>query len=177
MVRRPAVLPASMVFQPLSMNFTDADIAAVRTLNAIDVCHLFGVPSWLVNVSMPGASTTYSNAEQQQAVFKVMTLTRWTSRLERWGSDLLPGRMHAQFDFSEMLRTSTSEQYAAWNSAIETGILTINEVRQLMRRHPVPYGDDPGSVKQQAYVAQTSAYVSTATAQGQTVTPDAQNVA
>lgn len=176
-IRRPAVLPASMTFVPLSMNFTDADVATLRTLNDLDVCHLFAVPSWLVNVSMPGASTTYSNAEQQQSVFKTMTLTRWTSRIESVASSLLPGRTEVRFDWTEMLRSTTAEQYAAWTQAIETGILTINEVRKMMNRPPVKGGDTMGSVAQQTYVQQTAAYAGKQQQQGQALTPEEQNVA
>ena len=126
---------------------------------------------------MPGASTTYSNAEQQQSVFKTMTLTRWTSRIENVASSLLPGRTEVRFDWTEMLRSTTAEQYAAWTTAIETGILTINEVRQMMNRSPIKGGDTMGSVAQQTYVQQTAAYAGKQTTQGQALTPEEQNVA
>ena len=177
LIRRPAVLPASMTFQPLSMDFTDADVANLRTMNALDVCHLFGVPSFLVNVSLPGSSTTYSNVEQEQSAFKTLTLARWAGRLEWWATQLTPGRTASRFDWSQMLVPTTAEQYAAWNTAIETGILTINEVRQMMNRKPVANGDEVGSVKQQAYVAQTATYAGTKAAAGEPVSPEAQNVA
>jgi phage portal protein BeeE len=85
----------------------------------------------MVGVAMDGNSMTYSNVTQDSIQFVRYTLRPWLSRVEQALSMLLPRGQNARFILDDMLRADTATRYAAYETGLRAGFLTINEVRTM----------------------------------------------
>ena len=82
----------------------------------------------------------YTSPEQRASDFLTIALRPWLLRVERAVSTLLPRNQAAKFNAGAMLRPTTREQDEAHRIAIEAAFLTVNEVRELEDRPPLPQG-------------------------------------
>lgn len=76
----------------------------------------------------------------------------WLVRLEQAFSAILPVGQSLSFNVNARLRVKTSERYQAYRTGIEAGFLSVDEVRELEDREPLPNGEgkkyvQPGSIK------------------------------
>ena len=73
---------------------------------------------------------TYTNV---QGVFRELTTTTlyptYLRRIERAFTKLLPRGMSCQFDLTDFLKADDGTRYTALKTAIDAGILTVEEVR------------------------------------------------
>jgi phage portal protein BeeE len=67
-------------------------------------------------------------------------LRPWLSRVERAVGRLLPRNQCARFDAKGFVRATLKERYEAHAVALASGFLTVNEVRELEGRAPLPEG-------------------------------------
>ena len=51
---------------------------------------------------------------------------------------LLPRGQQARFNYEGFLRSSTEQRYSSYATAITSGFLTIDEVREIEGREPLP---------------------------------------
>lgn len=109
-------------------------IAAQRDSSA-NLARLIGVPAWAVDASVQGQSMTYSNAPSRSRELVDMSLIPYmeaiSSRLSM--DDVLPAGVWCRFDTTELLRADFSERMNAYSTAIEAGIYSVDELRELER--------------------------------------------
>ena len=86
----------------------------------------------------------YTSPEMRSLDLLTYTVRGWLVRLENAISRLLPSTQYARFNAGGMVRVDLKSRYEAHEIAIRAGFLTVNEVRALEDRGPLP--DQGGAV-------------------------------
>ena len=76
-------------------------------------------------------SQTYSNVEQEWLGFTRFTLLSYLRKIEEALTEFTPRGQTVRFNIETLLRTDTRSRYEAHKIAIESGFLTVNEVREI----------------------------------------------
>lgn len=139
----PAVLGNSFDLQTLSLSPTDMALVELREFDERRICAAFGVPAYLVNVSM-ASGLTYSNAE---SLFR----QHWTATLRplagllaaSWSDWLLPRGSSLEFNPDRYTQPPLGERVQAWaqmfnifDPATGERAITIDEIRAAERMQP-----------------------------------------
>lgn len=127
--RIPAVLNASTDIKELTANANDAQLVEARNQSILDAANIVGVPG--AAVGAPNTSRTYTNTELQALEYIKTSLRPLTTRIEQAMTDLIPRGQYARFSFDAMLRADTLTRYQAHKIALESGFLTVDEVRHI----------------------------------------------
>ncbi len=134
--REPVVLGHGTTYQAISVSPEESQFIESRKLTVADVCRVFGVPPEMV-ASEAGGSLTYANVEGRALDFLKFSVNPWLVRLEHAIGLLLPRGQQVKFNAGALLRTTTTERYAAHKVGLDAGFLTLDEVRQLEDRPPL----------------------------------------
>ena len=141
--REPIVLGKGVNYQQVAMSPADMALIQQQQWSSTEVARIFGpgVPELLGYSS--DNSMTYANIGQRMQHFLTLTLEPWLDALEDSLSRLIAQPRWVQFNRDALLRTDTASRYVTYQQAVNTGWLTINEVRALEDRPPVLWGDEP----------------------------------
>lgn len=132
--REPAVLSESIKFEQLSDNAKDSQLVESRTFSLTEIANMLGLPGSYLGA--PNSSRTYANVEQENQSLLRWSLTPWLSRIEARFTDYLPRGQYAKFNVDALLRSDTLTRYQAHKIALESGFLTIDEVRTDFENRP-----------------------------------------
>jgi HK97 family phage portal protein len=142
---RLMVLEADMKYEQVSMSPQDIQLLDSRRFQIEDLARFMGVPSVLIN-DTSGNTTWGSGIEQLVEGFYKLNLRPY---LERFEASILHNllrpqdrpRANVQFDFDALLRADQKSRYEGYQKALQSGVLTPNEVRA--REHlPAKAGGD-----------------------------------
>jgi HK97 family phage portal protein len=140
------VLIGGATFRPITVNPNDAQFLETRQFQIPDVARIFGVPPHLIADASNSTSWGSGLAEQNLA-FGQFSLRPWIERIEEGHSRLLTTHglktAFVKLNLDALLRASLKDRYDAYAIGIENRIDTINEVRRLEDKPPVPWGDQP----------------------------------
>lgn len=131
-----AVLGSGLTYKQCYLTPAELQLLDVRKVNVISVARIFGIPARLMLTSGDGDSKTYANMEQESILFVRHTLMPYMREIEAALSELLPDDV--RFNVDGFLRPDTTTRYAAHKVAIESGFLTIDEVRAIEGLNPLP---------------------------------------
>lgn len=120
----------------------DLMFLAAQKFDTTQIARLLGVPASIMLASVEGSNLTYSNIEQSWIEFSDYTLAAYTKEIEELFNRLLPRGRTAAFNWDSSRRTDMSDRLAAYKTAIDAGIYTINEVREREGLEPLPGGDE-----------------------------------
>jgi HK97 family phage portal protein len=134
--RAPAVLHGAR-FEPISVRPEESQFLATLDSNVNAVARLYGVPPEMVGGSTAGP-LAYTSPEMRSLDLLTYTVRGWLVRLENAITALLPSNQHARFNAGGMVRVDLKTRYEAHAIAIAAGFLTVNEVRALEDRGPLP---------------------------------------
>jgi HK97 family phage portal protein len=134
--KRIAVLNATTDFVPLSISPVDSGLSEAKTWSLRDIALAFGVPAYMLGV--PGDSSTYANVESRMTELRTFTLLPWIRRIEATLDALFPFGTEVKIVTDGTLRADTSTRYAAYETALRGGWMTVDEVRALEDRPPLP---------------------------------------
>lgn len=138
--RTVAVLNASTSFEPLAWNPHDMQLVEARRYTLTDLELIFGLPvGWLGGMN---SARQYSNIEQDAVNLLKFTLGGHLARFEQTLSLHLPRGTEAKANLDAVLRSDTLTRYQAHAIALANKFLTVDEVRQLEDRPPMPPGVD-----------------------------------
>jgi HK97 family phage portal protein len=138
--RRGTAVLSQVKYQPLSVAPEEAQFLGTIKANAATICRFFRVPAaMLAGVELAGHED-YSSPEMRSTDLLQWTIRPWLVRLERAISTLLPRTQQAKFNAGGLLRPTTLDRYQAHEIALRAGFLTVNEVRALEDRPPLPEG-------------------------------------
>lgn len=140
--RSIAVLNSTTDFTPLSLSPVDAALAEMKTVSRADIAFAFGLDPVLLSAAMSG-SLTYGNVRDFFRQYKDLSLGFWISALQDVLSALLPGLAGVQVDTDAFTRPDAQERYAGYAVAISSGVLTVNEARELEGLPPLPEPKQP----------------------------------
>lgn len=139
---RTAVLPNGLKVHELSGSNESSQFVDARKMAVIEICRAFRVPPHLVQ-SLDGA--TYSNIEHQSREFLTYTLLPHLRRIEDSISrDLIDDpTLFAEHDVHAFMRGDSAARAAWYQQALNSGIMSINEVRAAEGMNPIgPEGDE-----------------------------------
>ena len=137
-----AVLGSGLTYKQCYLTPAELQLLDVRKVNVISVARIFGIPARLMLTSGDGDSKTYANMEQESILFVRHTLMPYMREIEAALSELLPDDV--RFNVDGFLRPDTTTRYAAHKVAIESGFLTIDEVRAIEGLNPLPKENEEG---------------------------------
>ena len=135
---RVKVLPKAFTYSPLAVSPKDAQWVEAQEFGILQVARLFGIPATLMLAAPQGGSMTYSNVEQDWIAFVRFTLMAYLRPLEDALTAVLARGQTARFNLDALLRSDTKTRYDAYAVALDKGFMTIDEVRALENRAPLP---------------------------------------
>lgn len=125
-------------FDPEKNQLTD-----VRRFQIEEVSRTYNIPPTFLHDLTHG---TYTNTEQQDLHFVKHTLTQWVECLEsEMNVKLFPARNRTnfvEFNLDGILRGDFATRMNGYSQAIQNGLLTPNEIREVENRPAKPNGDD-----------------------------------
>jgi HK97 family phage portal protein len=136
---KPAVLGGAK-YRNITIAPEEAQFVETQRFNVSTICRCFGIPPAMMGGETAGHED-YSSPEMRSTEMLVWVLRPWLHRLERAiSSQLLPRTQRARFNASAMVRADLKTRYEAHAIALASGFLTVNEVRELEDRPPLPEG-------------------------------------
>lgn len=145
---RPLLLDRGMKFQAMDLTPEDAQMIETRGWGVEEICRIFGVPPHMVGHSEKSTSWG-SGIEQQTLGFVKFSLRRRLKRIEQAVEKQLLSRAErdagitVEFNLEGLLRGDSKSRADFYQSGLQNGWRTINEVRALENLPPVPGGDEP----------------------------------
>lgn len=139
---RIAILGDGVEWKPLAMSSADAQLIEQLKFSIEDVARVFRVPVHKLG-DMTRAS--YRNVEQLERIYYSGGLSAHLENIETrldQSLDLAPD-LNAEFDLAPLFRMETDARYGAYQVALGSGWLAINEVRAMEGLAPVPGGELP----------------------------------
>lgn len=133
----PVVLGQGTDYRPLLLKPDEIQWIDAQQLNTIGIARLFGIPPRLILASPDGGTETYSNQQQEELSFVRWTLMAYLRQIEAAVSWLLPRGNTARFNLDAILRPDTLTRYQAHKVALDSGFLTIDEVRAIEGLEPL----------------------------------------
>nr|WP_319516730.1 phage portal protein [uncultured Cohaesibacter sp.] len=145
---RPLILEGGTKWEPLTINPEDAQMLESRKFSVEEICRFFGVPPHMVGHTEKNTSFG-TGLEQQTLSFNKFTLRRRLKRIEQAlkkqllsPADRAAG-FYVEFNLEGLLRGDSTGRASFYQSGLNNGWLTINEVRRRENLPPVPGGDVP----------------------------------
>jgi HK97 family phage portal protein len=145
---RPMVLEGGTKWESLSINPEDAQMLQSRAFSVEEICRFFGVPPFMVGHHEKSTSWG-TGLEQQTMGFQKFTLRRRLKRIEQalekqllTPEDRTKG-ITIEFVIEGLLRGDSAARAGFYQSGLQNGWMTINEVRGLENLPPVEGGDTP----------------------------------
>jgi HK97 family phage portal protein len=142
--RRIAVLGSGAKFQPTMIAPDEAQFIQTQKFSVATICRFYGIPPEMMAGETAGHEA-YTSPEMRGTDFLTFTLRPWLRRVERAVSGLLPSTQTAKFNAGGFVRATLLDRYQAHKIAREAGFLTVNEIRELEDRPPLP-PDELGGV-------------------------------
>ena len=142
---RPLLLEGDFDWKEMGLSPRDMDFINLKHMSATDIAMCFGVPSQLVGV--PDAQTYANVAEARLALYEetiIPHLRKVESDLNEWLVAQFDERLHFQYVIDEIPALSERRRRIYENvvSAVNAGIMTRNEARELVGLSPLRGADD-----------------------------------
>ena len=137
---KTAVLEEGVEYQQLSINQNDAQFLETRKFQIAEIARIFRVPLHMINEL---DRATFSNITQQSLEFVTYTLTPYLVRLEQEFNKALfteseRKKYFVKFSVEGFLRGDYETRMRGYSTALQSGILSVNEVRNFEDMNSVP---------------------------------------
>jgi len=139
---RTAILDQGMKWEAMTMTAADAQLIEQLRWSVEDVARVFRVPLYMLT---DASKISFKNAEQLSRNYYSQTLQYHIEALEARIDETfgLAEDVYCEFDLSTLLRMEFDARVAAYQTAIQCGVLTINEARALEELPPKEGGNEP----------------------------------
>lgn len=124
------VLGSNLSYVPLELKPADLQFLETQKFDTTQIARLLGIPASIMLAAVDGSNLTYSNIEQSWIEFSDYTLSAYTGEIEEAFNQLLPTGWTVRFDWDSSRRADMNSRYGAYKTALESGWLTIDEVRE-----------------------------------------------
>lgn len=137
------LLPFGFKYTPVSVPPEAMTFIETRKFQAEEIARIYNVPPVLIQLE---GSTTYNNVEQQNLMFR-QSLLPWVNRIQQEvDRKLLPsvdrGRYRSRYDMAALFAADLDTKSKYYQDALQSGWMSINEVRQREGMEPVEGGDE-----------------------------------
>lgn len=139
---RIAVLKGEAKWQPLAMTAEEAQLIDQLKWVQSDIAQVYRVPLYKLGDL---TKVTFRNAETLGREYLNACLVHYLEAIEsRWDVSLnFPRNTWLEFDTSGMLRMETDLRMTAYQTGLQAGVFSINEVRLMEGLPPVEGGNEP----------------------------------
>ena len=139
------VLEANMKYQQVNLTPNDLQLLATRQFTVEEICRWFGVPP--VMVGHANVTTWGSGVEQILDGFFKLTIRPAIVGFEQaLRKRVLTANQRAQysieFSIDALLRANIKDRFEVYSKAVQNGLKTRNECRQLENDPPITGGDE-----------------------------------
>jgi HK97 family phage portal protein len=143
---RVAVLEQGLTFEQVSIDPNDAQFLETRQFQDLQMAGVFGIPAFMINAA--SASNWGTGIESQKNALVSLTLRPYFEKIQQAMKRDLLGRRDfetysIEFDLTPLLRGDYAQRMTGHATALNWGINTLNEVRELEGWNPVKGGDQP----------------------------------
>ena len=138
------VLEEGAKMHTVQMPLEDAQFLQTRQMQDIQICASFGVPPHMVGLQEKSTSWG-SGIEQMSIGFAKYTMLPWCRKIEQeLQRKLFAGTEYfAKFSLEGLMRGDYKSRMEGYQIAVQNGIKTRNEVRELEDDPPIDDGDIP----------------------------------
>jgi len=137
------LLPFGFKYQRITITPDEAQFIETRKFQAEEICRIYNVPPVLVQLP---SQTTYNNVEQQNLMFARHTISPWTKRIEQEIDRKLiqsfeRPEIYSKFNMNDLHRGDLAARTNYYQQMLQSGVMSINEVRSKEQMNPVEGGD------------------------------------
>lgn len=137
------LLPFGFKYQRITITPDEAQFIETRKFQAEEICRIYSVPPSLVQLP---SQTTFNNVEQQNLQFARHTISPWAKRIEQEIDRKLIQSferpdIYSKFNMNDLYRGDLSARTNFYQQMLQTGVMSINEVRAKENMNPVEGGD------------------------------------
>lgn len=126
---RVLILDNKAKWTSISVSPEDAEVLASRRFSVEELCRLFQVPPPIVQ---DYTHNTFTNSQQAALWFAQFSLTPWARKIEaEFSRVIFMDNASLEIDLSGLTRGDFATRWAAWKIAVDTNILTVDEVRDI----------------------------------------------
>lgn len=138
-----AVVDDGAEWKQVTLSHADIQMLESRQWSTTEAAMIMGVPPYLMGASKPSGSDTYANVRQDMEAFQRLTLDRYRHGISQ------TFRQHGiEFCFreSDLARPDFAARMTAYQQAIASGVLTVDEARAREGLGPAPSQPTPDPV-------------------------------
>lgn len=135
--RSIAVLNAVTDFHALALSPVDSALGEMKRLNVADVAFAFGLDPMTLGAGLNN-SATYSNLRDAWENHADFGLAPWIAAVEDTLGALHPANQAVRVNLDRFANPAPAERYSAYATAINCGVLTVNEARDAEGLPPLP---------------------------------------
>jgi HK97 family phage portal protein len=136
---RVPVLSGGATLKDVSVKNDQSQFIESRRFFVEEVARLFNIPLSMMDV--PGAAS-YASVEMNAIQFVTHTLRPYIEKLEWSYSRLLPEQAFLKFNVDGLLRGDFNSRITAYSVGLQSGFMSINDVRRIEDMTPVVGGDE-----------------------------------
>ena len=126
---RVMILDNRVKWNSISVSPEDAEVLASRRFSVEELCRLFQVPPPIVQ---DYTHNTFTNSQQAALWFAQFSLTPWCRKIEaEFARSVFLDDAALEIDLSGLMRGDFPTRWAAWKIAVDTGVLTRDEIREI----------------------------------------------
>ena len=137
-----AIINSNMEYQQLQLSPEDSQLLASRKFNVEDIARFFCINPILIGGE---GKASYNSLEMLQQAFLVHTLQPYITMIENEMNRKLlkpsEAKLTIQLETNELLRINKQSQASYYQTMVNSGILSINEVRKDLGFNPIEGGD------------------------------------
>jgi HK97 family phage portal protein len=136
---RALIATGGTVLKDISVNNDQSQFIESRRFFVEEVARLFNIPLSMMDV--PGTQS-YASVEQNAIQFVTHTLRPFIEKIEWSYSRLLPEQAFLKFNVDGLLRGDFNSRITAYATGMQSGFMSINDVRRIEDMSPVTGGDE-----------------------------------
>lgn len=142
------ILEAGVDFKAVNITPKDAEMILNRRFNVEEICRWLGVPPVIIGHAGEGQTMWGTGVSAIMQSWLNLSLRSQLRRIEKAISKRIMTpeerrRFKVRFNYEDLLRGDSAARAAFYGSLLNTGVMTINEVRRLEGLPPVEGGDVP----------------------------------
>jgi HK97 family phage portal protein len=137
---RPGILFGGATFEKTGVPPNESQFIESRQFAVEEIARIFRVPPSMIGVTTPGAMS-YASVEANNLSFLVHSLTPILAKVESEYSVLLAGRAFIRFSTAGLLRGDIAARNASYQSGLNNGYMSVNDVRRFEDMSPIEGGD------------------------------------
>lgn len=122
------VLTGGATFRPLTVDAEKSQLTELQKFVVEQVGRVYGIPPYLLGSQEPGA-VAYASTSNARIDYVQHAVQPLVARIEEALSALLPDGVSLRFNLNALLRGDQQARYTAYNTMLQAGVITKDEVR------------------------------------------------